>query len=118
MAELTGDALIAYGFKRIIEELQELRGAVTVLTSAIDGMALDNNKTALNTKDTLNACKRLEGTLDKLEHNTFMMNDSLAQSASDLTKIQANTFTAEMNCIRLAHELRKDTGDEQRLGGI
>lgn len=118
MAELKGDELVAYGFKRVIETMYELIGAVSALTSAVDGLAADINLAGANAKEAAEAVKRLYGTLDKVEHNTFMMNDSMMSSAGALESIKANTFTAEMNCIRLAHELRKEQTDGERMGGV
>ena len=117
---LSGDALITFGFRRVIEEMQELRGCIAVLTSSIDGLALCVRDAGVEAKNAADAVKRLYNTADKIEHNTFMMNDALMRSATSLEKIQANTFTAEMNCIRLANDLRReDTDDmEQRLEGV
>ena len=120
MAEkLTGDDLIAYGFRRLIEEIQELRGSMTVLTSSVDSLAFYINKAGENTNETTNAVKRLYDGISRVEHNTYMMNDSLMASAGSLDAIKANTFTAEMNCIRLAQDLRKEQSDDaKRMGGV
>lgn len=120
MAEkLTGDDLIAYGFRRLIEEIQELRGSMTVLTSSVDSLAFYINKAGENTNETTNAVKRLCDGISRVEHNTYMMNDSLMASAGSLDAIKANTFTAEMNCIRLAQDLRKEQSDDaKRMGGV
>lgn len=120
MADLSGDALIAYGFKRLIEEIGELKGEIQILRSDLSQIALDTNKTALNTKETATALQNGYKKIDKIEHDLFMQNDALMRSVTSLEKIQANTFTAEMNCIRLANDLRReDTDDmEQRLEGV
>lgn len=120
MAEkLEGDELIAYGFKRLIEEIRELAGEIRVLTSSVDGLAFYISNAGDNAKETTEAVKRLYEGIGKVEHNTFMMNDSLMSSASALEAIKANTFTAEMNCIRMAQELRKEQSDgEKRMGGV
>ena len=119
MAEkLEGDELIAFGFKRLIEEIRELAGEIRVLTSSVDGLAFSISNAGDNAKETTDAVKRLYEGIGKVEHNTFMMNDSIMTSTGYLAKIQANTFTAEMNCIRMAQELRKEKTEDERMGGV
>ena len=108
---LTGDALITFGFRRIIEEMQELRGCIAVLTSSIDGLALCVRDAGVEAKNAADAVKRLYNTADKIEHNTFMINDALMDASKSLKKVEANTFTAEMNCIRMVQDLRKELPD-------
>lgn len=117
--KLEGDELIAFGFKRLIEEIRELAGEIRVLTSSVDGLAMYISNAGDNAKETTDAVKRLYEGIGKVEHNTFMMNDSLMSSAGALEAIKTNTFTAEMNCIRMAQELRKEQSDgEKRMGGV
>lgn len=108
---LTGDALITFGFRRVIEEMQELRGCIAVLTSSIDGLALCVRDAGVEAKNAADAVKRLYNTADKIEHNTFMINDALMDASKSLKKVETNTFTAEMNCIRMAQDLRKELPD-------
>lgn len=115
---LSGDELIAYGFKKLIEELQELKGEITILRSEMSGLADDINKTAANTRETANVVQRIYGKLDKVEHNTFMAVDPLLKSANSLEKIQTNTFTTELNTIRISQVLNKESTDGSELEGL
>lgn len=92
--KLTGDDLLTYGFKRILEELAGIRQELT------------------RTNDTLaqisKATRAAEDTAAKIEHNTFIANDTLIQAANAADKIQLNTFTTEMNVIRIGQKLNGD----------
>lgn len=92
--KLTGDELQAYGFKRIVEELAGIRQELT------------------RTNDTLaqisKAARAAGDTAAKIEHNTFIANDTLIQTANAVDKIQLNTFTTEMNVIRIGQKLNGD----------
>lgn len=92
--KLTGDELQAYGFKRIVEELAGIRQELT------------------RTNDTLaqisKATRTAGDTAEKIEHNTFIANDTLIQTANAVDKIQLNTFTTEMNVIRIGQKLNGD----------
>jgi len=92
--KLTGDDLLTYGFKRILEELAGIRQELT------------------RTNDTLaqisKATRATGDTAEKIEHNTFIANDTLIQTANTVDKIQLNTFTTEMNVIRIGQKLNGD----------
>lgn len=120
MAEkLTGDELIAYGFRRVVEELQELRGAMSSLNTSVEALAYYANRAGDNAKEAADVTRRLYDTLSKVEHNTFMINDGVMAAVTDLDAVKTNTFTAEMNCIRLAQDLRKEQSDDaKRMGGV
>lgn len=121
MAEkLTGDDLIAYGFKKLIEEIRELRGEITVFRSELSAMALDVSRVSNNSKDLLSVARNTYSKVNQLEHDAFMINDGIMASATSLNAIKANTFTAELNCIKMSQEARKgNTEDEtERMGGV
>lgn len=118
--KLTGDELIAYGFRRVVEELQELRGAMSSLNTSVEALAYYANRAGDNAKEAADVTRRLYDTLSKVEHNTFMINDGVMAAVTDLDAVKTNTFTAELNCIRMSQELRKgNTEDEtKRMGGV
>lgn len=92
--KLTGDELQAYGFKRIVEELAGIRQEIA---------------RACDTLAQISAATRAAGdTAAKIEHNTFIANDTLIQTANAVDKIQLNTFTTEMNVIRIGQKLNGD----------
>ena len=96
--DLKGDELIAFGFKRIVEELQELRGALTEIRSALEGISGSAEEAA--------------------KSNTFMLNDTAMYMGSTLDKVQANTFTTELNTIQIGQALSKEDKHESELEGV
>lgn len=107
--DLKGDELIAYGFKRVCEELQELRGALTEIRSALDGIGGSS-------EDAAKAARMAASKADKIEHNTFMLNDAAIHVANALDKIQLNTFTTELNTIQISQALHKEDDEDERMG--
>ena len=100
--KLTGDDLQAYGFKRIVEELQTINKSIERQTDAIIQIS--------------KAARAAAETADKIEHNTFVANDIAIQTANAADKIQLNTFTTEMNVIRIEQKLIKEEHDGSMEG--
>lgn len=92
--KLTGDELQAYGFKRIVEELAGIRQELTRTNETLAQIS--------------KAVRATGDTAAKIEHNTFIANDTLIQTANTVDKIQLNTFTTEMNVIRIGQKLNGD----------
>ena len=109
--DLKGDELIAFGFKRIVEELQELRGALTEVRSALEGISG-------SAEDAAKSARLAASKADRIEHNTFILNDTAMHMDSTLDKVQANTFTTEMNTIQIGQALRKEGKHESELEGV
>lgn len=91
---MTGDELISYGFKRVVEELDSL----------IKELQRTNETLAQISK----AVRAAGSTAEKIEHNTFIANDTLIQMANTLDKVQDNTFAAEMSVVRINQKLSKE----------
>lgn len=98
------DELINYGFKRIVEEIQALR------------------KETEKTNETLiqisKAVRAAASTAEKIEHNTFIANDTLIQMANALANVQNNTFATELSVVRINQKLSKEDEHGSELEGI
>lgn len=101
--KLTGDDLQAYGFKRIVEELAGIRAEI----ERGNDILVQISKAARAAGDTA----------AKIEHNTFIANDALIHTANTADKIQLNTFTTELNVMRIGQSISKEEQDG-RMGGV
>ncbi|HAE15238.1 MAG TPA: hypothetical protein DCG51_01695 [Erysipelotrichaceae bacterium] len=103
-AKLKGDELTEYGFKRVVEQMQELTLAVNDLK-----LILGQIMTHL---------RNIYSESDKIEHNTFIANDSLIHIEHKIDQIQANTLTTSLNVIRLGQKQEESEDGSVRPEGI
>ena len=96
--KLSGDELLLYGFKRLIEELQKTQGL-------LNGLIEKEEKNRIYLRSIEEHTKNAEGYL-------FTLNDTQLQTQSVLNKIEGNTFLTQTAVMRQNEALRKDSPDE------
>lgn len=101
MTKLTGDELIEYGFRRMVEELQELRGAVTEVRSSVDSVVHEAEQAAKSAK--LAASKA-----ENIEQHMFTSVGIGVDINNLLEKMKADTLTTSLNVIRIEQELKRE----------
>lgn len=105
MTKLTGDELIEVGFRRLIEEMQELRGALTEIRSALDNITSSCTQTA-------SASRATASKADMIEQHVFTAVGNGVDINNKLDRIKADTLTLAVNMCRVEQTLiRKDDAD-------
>ena len=97
MAKPTGDELIEYGFRRILEEMQGIRSSLEMLTASIDKLTSAARATASKT--------------DNIEQHVMNAVGVWIEISNSLDKVKADTMTTALNVIRIGNALKEESND-------
>ena len=101
---MTGDELIAYGFKRVVELLEE----ISYNTTQINMNLIDIEQQLKTANQNLSL---VNSKADTIENHLFTEVGTVLAMQERLDQARADTYTTALNVIRIGQALEKEESD-------